>query len=228
MDVSYLAGLFDGDGSIFIAKVVTGYQIKVELSQCNFDFIKKVNNSLNNKGKIYEDKRHDKYTLETNWKLRFFGDAASEILHIMNQHAIIKQPQAALGIQYLLLQNKQNKNTERETIYIAMKALNANKTYTKPFDRVNNAYISGLFDAEGNVYINQNNNNKFYVKITQRTDIQLLIKIQDFLGYGKISKSEPDRLRFYSKADVFAFYSVIEDTSHIKIYKMIDLMTLLI
>ena len=228
MNTSYLAGLFDGDGSIFIAKITNGYQIKVELSQCSLTFIQMVNNSLNNKGSIYEDKRHDKYTTETNWKLRFFGEVASEILDIMNKHAIIKQPQAALAIQYLLLQNKQNKNAEREKFYIAMKALNADKTYTKPFDRVNNEYISGLFDAEGNVYINHKNKKKYYVKITQKTDTQLLVEIQKFLGFGKISKSEPERLRFFSKSDVFAFHEVIEDTSNIKIYKMLDLMTLLI
>jgi hypothetical protein len=230
MNKSYLAGMFDGDGSIVIGRIVKGFQIKVELTQCNREFIENVNSFFNNAGKIYDDSRSEKYKDEDAVQLRFTGCAAIPVLELMRENAVIKCKQAELGLKYLSIQGQQHMYTEREQIYLQMKALNAHKEYIKPYERVNNAYISGLFDAEGNVYsaINNKNKKKYYVKITQKCDPELIRQIQLFLGFGKISPCEPYRLRFFSKADIFAFHSIIEDTNVMKIYKLLDLLSILI
>jgi len=228
MDNSYIAGVFDGDGSILIAKIPKGFQLKVELSQCSKSYLEAINKQYGNQGSLYEDNREHKYVGENCWKLRFTGIACIELLNLMEQHSIIKYKQAELALEYLELQNKQGKYNERAEMYAQMKHLNKYKTYPKPYDRINNAYISGLFDAEGNVYIGEGSKLKYYVKITQKCDEQLISKIQEYLGYGKISASEKYRIRFYSKKDIFAFHSVVEDTNKLKIYKLLDLMSKLI
>jgi LAGLIDADG-like domain len=224
MDPSYIAGLFDGDGTIMISQIPNGFQLKVELTQCNKKFLEDINVGFANTGKLYEDKREHKYLNENAWKLRFVGEATTSILNIMKSYSIIKYKQAELGIKYLEYQGQLNKYNERQAMYNDMKELNKHKSYIKPYDRINNAYISGLFDAEGNVYLKETGKLKYYVKITQMCDAELITRIQSYLGYGKISKSEPYRLRFFSKNDIFAFHSVIENTNQIKIYDILELM----
>lgn len=230
MDKSYIAGMFDGDGSIVIGKLTRGFQLKVELTQCNRAFLEQVRSVFHDKGNIYDDGRDDKYVDEGACQLRFVGNNAIPLLELMRDYSIIKYKQAELGLKYLIIQGEKHKYGEREQMYLQMKMLNADKAYVKPYDRISNAYISGLFDAEGNVYsaINRENKKKYYVKITQKCDPELIRQIQLFLRFGKISASEPYRIRFFSKADIFAFHSVIEDTNNIKIYKLLDLMQTLL
>jgi hypothetical protein len=224
MDKSYIAGMFDGDGSILIAKIPLGFQLKVELSQCDKSYLEGINQHFDNTGSLYEDTRSDKYVGENCWKLRFTGEACTHVLDLMKHYSIIKYKQAELALEYLQLQHKQGMYEERESIYQKMKNFNKFKLYTKPYERLNNAYISGLFDAEGNVYIGDGNKFKYYVKITQKCDEELISKMKDYLGFGRISPSEKYRLRFFSKADIFAFHSVVEDTNKIKIFKLLELM----
>lgn len=228
MDKSYLAGMFDGDGSILIAKIPKGFQLKVELSQCDKDYLVEINKQFEGVGSLYEDTRSEKYAGENCWKLRFTGEACTHVLNLMKNHSIIKYKQAELALEYLECQHQNNMYEARHHMYKKMKNLNKFKMYTKPYERLNNAYISGLFDAEGNVYIGNGHKLKYYVKITQKCDEELITKIKDYLGFGKISPSEKYRLRFFSKSDIFAFHAVVEDTSKIKIFKMIELMHMLI
>ena len=69
---------------------------------------------------------------------------------------------------------KQDKHDEKESLFKTMK-LNANKqSYRKDYSRINEAYIAGLFDAEGNVYCAFKDKLKYYVKITQKSDLYFL------------------------------------------------------
>ena len=100
-------------------------------------------------------------------------------------------------------------------------------TYTKPYDRINDAYIAGLFDAEGNIYIGWAKKLKCYVKITQKGCPDILKKIQSYLGFGHIQPSEEYRIRFYSKADVTEFYKRVKPFSKIKLKKLEELLYLM-
>jgi len=98
-----------------------------------------------------------------------------------------------------------------------MKILNKNKeSYDKDYSKITNAYIAGIFDAEGNVYLNDTKRLRFYVKITQKCDPLLIEKIKEFLKFGNIYPSENYRIRFESKINVIKFYEIVKDFINIK------------
>jgi hypothetical protein len=229
LDKSYIAGLYDGDGSINMSRVGAkekqGYLMKVELSQNNEEFLRKINSFFDNKGKIYEDTRHEKYTKSTNYCLRFCGKDSLDILSLIQEFGVIKSPQATLAMRCIELNKKQNTTVEKEELMSKIKNMNRNKTeYDKPYQNINNAYISGLFDAEGNVYFatNTDGKKKSYIKITQTGCPEVLNKIASYLGYG--STSELGRWRIYSKVHYLDFYNCIKDTNIMKIEKINNLL----
>ena len=215
---SYIAGFADGDASICIGKCKGGFQLKIEFTQCNKLFLQNINSYFDDQGKIYTDSRVSKYKNEQASSLRFCGGKSLPLLKIMIDKAIIKAEQAKYAIDYLQIVNKQNMYNEKEIFYNKMKQLNADKSsYEKNYANINFPYIAGLFDAEGNVYSNDTGKRfKYYVKITQKSDPNLLVNIQDYLKYGNISKSENFRLRFHSKANIIKFNSDISTFCIIK------------
>lgn len=223
-DKSYLAGLYDGDGSINMSKVgpegKQGYITKVELSQNNEDLLNEINSFFDDKGKVYEDKRHEKYTNSTNYCLRFCGKDALDILLIIEEFGVIKSPQATLALRCIEINKKHNMIIERDELMNKIKNMNSDKNvYEKPYQNINDAYISGIFDAEGNVYftMSKDGKKKSYIKITQTGCPEVLTKIASYLGYG--STSEVGRWRIYSKAHYIDFYNRIKNTNIMKIEK---------
>lgn len=165
-------------------------------------------------GKFYQDNR--KNINESAFALRICGKKSQPILELMNDFAIIKAEQAKLALEYIPLIKKHGKHTEREIIYNKMRKLNQDKSvYYKDYSRITNSYISGIFDAEGNVHINLIKTNKSYVKITQKSDPELLVKIKDFIGFGNINSKENYRLRFY-KDNIIKFYQIVKPYIKIK------------
>jgi hypothetical protein len=223
MNKSYIAGLYDGDGSINMSLVgpenKQGVLLKVELSQNNLSILEDINKELGNNGKIYQDKRVEKYITDTNYCLRFCGKDAFDILNIIQDYGIIKSPQATIALEHLKLDYY---DKEQKIINMnMMKMMNSDKTdYDKPYGNINDGYISGLFDAEGNVYFTTNSKGKkkSYVKITQTGCPEILEKISEYLGFG--STSEVGRWRIYSKVNYKKFHAAICDTSIMKIDKL--------
>ena len=220
MDPAYIAGMFDGDGSINVSKVgphgKEGYLLKVELSQCNEAFLRDMNSSLGGAGKMYRDARTAKYTRETNGTLRFCGQAAAGVLHLLAQHAVIKAEQARVALRFIDL-SRRGTGADKEIIRARMKELNADKTaYDKPWDRICPAYIAGLFDAEGNAYLSVDGDMKRrqYVKITQKSDPEILHRITVHLGYGMVR--EGCRWKIYSSEHVASFWATVAPHLRIK------------
>lgn len=213
MDKSYIAGMIDGDGSICIGKCRNGFQLKIEITQCNLDFLNKFNDNFNNNGIIYYDKRDGKYINENARQLRFAGIKGLDILNIQKDYGIIKVPQALIGLEYLDIANKNNMYEKREELYNKNKSMNKDKSsYEKDYSRINEAYIAGLLDAEGNIYYsNKNNKKNYHVKITQKSDPQLILHIKEYLTFGQISPSEPYRIRFASKKNIINLWNLIKD-----------------
>lgn len=205
----YLAGMFDGDGSVNMSKVGApgkqGYLLKAELSQCNEAFLKNVNAFFGNTGKLYADSRTDKYTKETNHTLRFCGVAAKPVLEIIASHGIIKSTQAALALDFLDLP-RVNAGGAKEAVRQRMKELNCDKAaYDKPWERMSAAYVAGLFDAEGHVHdaTDATGKRRMYVKITQKSDVRVLDRIRDFYGTGAVA--DGCCWKIYSRADIDRF-----------------------
>lgn len=223
---SYIAGFCDGDGTICIGRCNGGFQLKVEFTQCNIKFIHRLNEVLGGDGKIYVDSRNDKYNNENACGLRFCGKKAVNLLTIMQDYAIIKSNQATLALSFINYINQPGTYEIKNEICEKMKQMNADKsTYDKPYNRICDAYIAGLFDAEGNIYFKEENGKvkKYYVKITQKCDPLLILHMQTYLAFGKISPCEPFRLRFMSKADIRLFCAKIEDFSIIKLERLLYL-----
>lgn len=74
----------------------------------------------------------------------------------------------------------------------------------------------------GNVYMSRTKVEKlkYYVKITQKSDPQLLVQIQKYLGYGSITPKEPERLRFFAKDYITDFHKRIKPYSIMKIQEL--------
>ncbi len=214
----YIAGMFDGDGSIVMTMVGGAYksvQLKAELTQCNAEFLDMVRARFGT-GVIYKDKRVHKYRKETSACLRFVGAHARSLLDIVAKRGIIKAEQAKLALEFLSL--PRGACGEKTAALLRMRELNADKTaYDKDYTRMTDAYVAGLFDAEGNVYQSGTGTTsklKLYVKITQKSDPELLHKIAQHLGYGRVV--EQYRFKMYSHSDVLAFWHTVSPHVHIK------------
>lgn len=227
---SYIAGFVDGDGSIYITKLARGFQLMVDICQCNAQLLGILNTYFSSKGSIYLDSRAEKYLTESASKLRFCGKETIPILELMRERGIVKAEQAKLALQFVPLIKRHNCTTQKDDICVQMAALNKDKsTYVKPYDRLCNAYISGLYDAEGCVSYQQvkGTKMKFYIKITQKSDPRLLKEIQAFLGYGKVPASEAHNLKFENYAAIRKLHDVVKDFSRIKLAKHVRLIAAL-
>jgi len=97
-------------------------------------------------------------------------------------------------------------------------------SYEKDYSKINDAYIAGLLDAEGNIYYSKTNKVRYYVKITQKCDPVLVNHIKTYLGYGQISPSEIFRIRFSSRQTVKDLWDRIKRHLIIKKDKYVDLL----
>ena len=201
----------------------------VDIHQCNAEFLELLNEYFEGHGRTYVDGRAEKYLTENASKLRFAGKKTIPILTLMSNCGIIKAEQAAVALEYIPLVKAQSREADKERLYQKMKALNKDKSsYEKPYGRLNDAYIAGIFDAEGNVYLNQTGPKlKYYVKITQKCDPGLMDHIQRHLGYGCIYKSEPFRIRFESQWAILDFHERLVGHLHIKKSKLTELVSVL-
>jgi hypothetical protein len=210
MNKSYIAGFCDGDGSIFISKCKTGYQLMFEIMLCNSSLLEEFRAYFGT-GSIYTDSRTEKYSFENAGKLRICGLATKPASELMRDHAVIKHEQALFALEFLPLINKQGRGEEKKALCKKLEELNADKTsYIKQYDKINDAYIAGLMDAEGSIYINKECIKlRYYVKITQKCDPELIKQMQTYLKSGIIYdyKGEPYRLRFDLTASLFCWKS---------------------
>ena len=228
MNINYVAGFFDGDGSICIGKCRGGFQLKAEITQCKESFIHDLLNEYG--GKVYVDARKHKYNDEQAFTLRLCGNDAMLLLQLLQSSAVIKAQQASLAIEYLTHYGIKKLYDTRQVFYDRMKQMNNDKSsYEKLYLNICDAYIAGIFDAEGNVYYKTNNSGKkkYYVKITQKCDPNLCIKIQEYLGFGNIPPSEPYRLKFESKENIKNFWIRVKPFIRVKYNDYIELLNFL-
>ena len=210
---SYISGFIDGDGCIFIRKIKDGYQSGFTITQCRTNILQIIRYHFG--GTITTStKRNDKtinimdendtffhkYNVRNQYNLIIRGNEYKILLEYLQNTLIIKEPQ----YQCLYEFSKSSTPQEKEELYIKCKQLNAEHNLSSQYlVRLNIEYISGLFDAEGCVYINKNNHNKFYLSISQKGHPVILNEIIHFIGYGNINSHK--YIKFHTKRRNFVF-----------------------
>lgn len=199
----YLAGFFDGDGSLYFCKNT----ITVCVGQCDPKVLLHLKNQFG--GNIEKhDKEGNKRTL---FRWRVNGSACEPFLKYIENHVIIEAEKIQKFLHAMSL--------DSETAYPILQdatQLTKHGNNTKPYDRVNLNYIAGFFDAEGDVEFALKPKQQvlnYNLTITQKLDIKLLEKVRDVLGYGTLDKV---RLNIYSKNNCSDFISKIKATSIVK------------
>jgi hypothetical protein len=132
------------------------------------------------------------------------------LLNYIKDYIIIKQPQVECLYEMNKLVNLPNKIEEKEKLYKTCLDLKKDKIfYNIHFSKINIEYIRGFFDAEGCIYIDGKNMNKYKISITQKNYPDILYEIQKFFGYGFVT----DEYKFviYSKNDCLKFIQSIKN-----------------
>jgi hypothetical protein len=221
---SYIAGLIDGDGTIFIRKIKDGYQPGFTISQCRTNVLQIIRYHFG--GSITSSKnRNDKtenlmntntnnihkYNIRNQFNLIIRYNEYELLLNYLQNSFIIKENQYSNLYEFNKIANLPNKINEKDKLHDNCSKLNnkcsIDEIYLK---RLNIEYISGLFDAEGCLFINNNNLNKFYISISQKNHPIILHEIVKFLGYGKVSTKEL-KFKIYKKSDCLKFILLIKN-----------------
>lgn len=204
---SYIAGLIDGDGCIFIRKIKDGYNSGINITQSRTNILQimqyhyggKINKpSIINTTDIFnEDGFYDINNKRNSYSLVINSNEYDFIINDIKNHIILKQTQIDCLDKFKNLANKQNLKKEKEELYITCSFANTReKPAVYDFTRLNIEYIKGLFDAEGYIFVSykkdEDNNIKFtksvMMKITQKNHPEIITEIYKFLGFGKTTE----------------------------------------
>ena len=163
---SYIAGMIDGDGCIFIRKITQGYQSGISITQCRtnvlqvirYHFGGSITTSENRNNKV-EDKLDDsgefyhKYNIRNQYNLLIRSNEYTILLEYIRHSIIIKQQQLECLHEFYKLVDIPNLVDDKEILYKRCTEITKNKIMDKEhLIRCNIKYIQGLFDAEGCLY----------------------------------------------------------------------------
>lgn len=192
----YIAGFTDGDGSIYMQELKKkdgtngGFQLMSSFAQSYPFFCILLQSVL--RGSIYSCKR-EKSNYRYEFQLRLTGKDNLRFFEIMKNHAIIKDKQAILGEEFLNnYYNKIANNIDNvRVIHSKIRDLNTSLVIPEQnFQRINWIYIAGLFDAEGCIICNVSDKKRYNLYLTQKNHMDLLDKIREYIGYGKVMSSD--------------------------------------
>ena len=217
---SYIAGFIDGDGCIFIRKINDGYQSGITISQCRTNILQvlrhhfggSITSSTNRNDKknniINADGYFNKYNVRNQYNLIIRNNEYDILLNYLQNSLIIKEHQYQELYKFNKIANLINKTKEKEQMYLICSQLNKKCNLDETYlPRLNIEYISGLFDAEGCLYINKHKYNNFYVSIAQKNHPLILHEIIKFLGFGKVCTHE---IKFFNKNDCLTFLRLVK------------------
>jgi hypothetical protein len=149
--------------------------------------------------------------------LNILNNEYSILLNYLKNHIIVKEEQFQSLCEFSKYVNLQN-NEEKKQLYLRCSELNKQKCLNEIYlSRLNNEYISGLFDAEGCVYI-QKNLKKWRLSISQKNYPLLLTAITKYLNYGTISEYS---FVIYKKEDCLKFIELIKENIIVKYNQII-------
>lgn len=219
---SYIAGFIDGDGCIFIRKIVDGYQSGFTITQCRTNILQvlryhfggSITSSENRNNKI-ENKMDDnnefihKHNVRNQYNLLIRSNEYQVLLDYLRHSFIIKEKQYNCLYEFNKMANLPNKLEEKEGLYIVCSENNCKTTILAGnIQKLNIEYIAGLFDAEGCLFINKDLNN-ISISISQKNHPLILHEIVKFLGFGKVETSNMSFI-IYNKSDCLKFIQLVK------------------
>lgn len=218
---SYISGFIDGDGCIFIRKIIDGYQSGFTITQCRTNILQiiryhfggSITSSTNRNDKTInlmdeDNEYYHKHNIRNQYNLIIRNNEYQILLDYLNNSFIIKEQQYQNLYEFNKLANLLNKNDEKEQMYLMCSQLNKKCILNEIYlPRLNIEYIAGLFDAEGCLFINKNKFTSFKISISQKNHPKILHSIQKILEFGKVEKYE---LIIYKKNDCLKFIQLIK------------------
>lgn len=177
----YLAGFFDGDGSIDLTRleVPQSYDagIPPELSL--------VYNLFGGNISISREKKGD---MRTQWRLRITQPTGKlrEVLELVRDHGILKRESAIHALDYM-----DGHGDDRDTSRSLVRETHDNyASVTIDTNRITMAYVSGLFAADGSIFMKKSKETfDLRASITKKLCIPLLHAIRKFLDAGFVCES---------------------------------------
>ena len=154
-----------------------------------------------------ENEYYHKHNIRNQYNLLIRNNEYQILLDYLKNSFIIKEKQYQNLYEFNKLANLPNKNDEKKQIYLMCSDFNKkcylNETY---LSRLNIEYISGLFDAEGCIFI-EHTLKKIKISISQKNHPLILYEIAKFLGFGKVFTSY---LIIYKKSDCLKFIQLVK------------------
>jgi hypothetical protein len=202
---SYIAGLIDGDGNIFIRKIKDGYQSGIAITQSRTNILNIIRyhfggeliqpSTINIENKFDEDGFYHKFNKRNSYTLIIRSNEYRLLLDYIKDFIILKKPQMDVLYEFSKLVNKINMIDQKEELCkICLEKNNNKKLDNYDISKLNIKYIQGLFDAEGFIFLSykkKSNEIRFtngvYMKLTQKNHPDFIPEINKFLGYGKMN-----------------------------------------
>lgn len=219
---AYIAGMIDGDGCIFIRKILHGYQSGITITQCRTNVLRIIRYHFG--GSITStEKRNDKsldlldetgefyhkHNIRNQYNLVLRSNEYKLLLDYIRFSMIIKQPQIEYLNEFYKLADIPNVVEEKEILYKKCSHANKDKIMDETtLGRINIEYIQGLLDAEGCFYISKTAINSFSISVAQKNHPVILEKIRDFLKFGYVRKNE---YMIRDKMDCLKFIALVKD-----------------
>lgn len=230
-NASYMSGFIDGDGCVFIRKIGNGYQSGISISQSVTNILQVIryhfggsitSNSKRNcniENILNDDNSYHKYNKRNEYNLLIRSNEYDLLLDYIRHFIIIKKEQLECLYEFNKYVNRPNFNDEKEKLYLKCSELNKNNIRENyDLSKINNAYIQGLFDAEGCVYISKELND-YYISISQKNHPLILESIKQYLNMGKIE--EQKKFIIYNKTDCLKFISLVKNGLIVKYNQII-------
>ena len=217
---SYIAGFIDGDGCIFIRKIIDGYQSGIQIAQSRTNILQLIRyhfggsiTSSENRNNKTENIMNDeneyihKHNVRNQYNLLIRSNEYQVLLEYLKNSFIIKEKQYNCLYEFNKLANLPNKLEEKEELYNICSENNVKTTIINTnLYKLNVEYIAGLLDAEGCLFICKDLTN-MSIGISQKNHPTILYEILKFLGFGKVYVY---RYEINKKTDCLKFIQLIK------------------
>lgn len=161
---SYISGLLDGDGTIFIRKINDGFQSGISLCQSRTNILQilrfNYGGIITKPSNIFTEDIFNEYgyydinNKRNSYTLIIRSNEYKFLLEYIKDSIILKKNQIDYLKEFSELVNKPNKLEEKEKLYLLCFEQNSIKTQKSyDYSKLNIEYIQGLFDAEGHIFV---------------------------------------------------------------------------
>lgn len=203
IDPSFIAGFIDGDGYVHMKESKGSIRYGIFIGQCRtnilqvlhyhfYGHIYKINDETRNE--IDENMYYLPNNIRTIYTIRQNSYYSKYLIEYIEDFIILKHNQIKCIYEALQIKDEIKDHTIKEKmIELKNKCQQYNQREIKidyDFTRLNDAYIAGLFDAEGCVTIKHKGIREFRLKIgiCQKNHPMLLEKLIEYFGYGIIDR----------------------------------------